>query len=654
MEEEIDLRQYIDVLLRWWWMIVLGTLLAGGSAFLVSMIMPPTYEATAGLVMLKSRAELSLGSGFQSLTDEDMTFGEAAQGQVVLERARQRLNSLAGMVKNGAIAQQVVDELSDILDEDERDPAQLIGSIEGEVLEDSDTIQITASHRDPVKAAAISNAWAQAFETHVNSIYGEAPFTPFADIHEQVLETRAGYDQAQEALLAFLSADDRISELQRQIEEEEKTIASLRAGRQSAISAVIDKEVEVKQRLISAYLEDDTVNRLFAFNKGQEAKRQILGTWIDAEVTNRIAAINRDRDTRLRLFNTSVAAEIDSRMRVFEHQRDELLRKLEIAYTRKHRLEDLIIEARLMREQLIKGGEASARSNGLALLSFKSKVFAGGQPFGTLDLQLPSVDALNPSWSAVEQIADLNGLIAAMEEEIVALDASIQEQSEAMLNGEGYQFLDLLSPEYLAVASSQTRLVTVTNGITATVTVSTSLSDFIVQRYNDLFDMGELALSAKKVAIDTPLFAEIESFYPELFTRDAWMQLAESVPANTELSNLATQMAEELLNMQGWEELLSYSVLDAPLSHEIVQRESAVRSFQAEISGLNQIKTDLQLDRDLAWSAYNNLLSKEQELKIATASEGTEVRFASPVLPPNKPISPRKMMNTAVGLALGL
>ena len=65
------------------------------------------------------------------------------------------------------------------------------------------------------------------------------------------------------------------------------------------------------------------------------------------------------------------------------------------------------------------------------------------------------------------------------------------------------------------------------------------------------------------------------------------------------------------------QDLLTASVLDEPLSQEIVRRESYVRSLQAEISRLNQLKTDRQQDRDLAWQGYNNLLSKEQELKIA-------------------------------------
>jgi capsular polysaccharide biosynthesis protein len=541
--------------------------------------------------------------------------------------------------------------LADVLtEEDEGEPSVLIEKVTGEALQDSDTIKIVASHRDPDKAAAIANAWAQTFETHVNSIYGEAAFTPFADISEQVQEARSEYDQAQNELLTFLSDDDRISELERQIEEEKVIITSLRAGRQAAISAVIDKEVEVKRQLISAYMDDDTANRLFAFNKGQEAKRQILGTWIDAEVANRVAAINRDRGARLKLFNASVTAETDSRLQVFEQERDELLGNLDEAYASKDRLESLREEAYLMRRQLAEGGYASARSNGLALLALKSRVFSTtvGLPFDTLDLQLSSVDALSPSRSADEQIADLNGLITAMNQTINALNKSIRQQSEALLNGEGYQFLTLFSPDYLTTPISPT------GSITDTDIPPTDLNDFVRQRYADLFDVGEMARLAEDVAVDTPLFAEIESLYPELFTQDAWMELAESVPEDTELGNLATQMAEDLLKMEGLEGLLSYSIEDEPLSQEIARRERDVRSLQADISRLNQVKTDLQQDRDLAWQAYNNLLSKEQELKIASASEGTEVRFASPALPPRRPVSPRKMMNTAVGLALGL
>lgn len=654
MEEEIDLRKYIEALFRWWWLIALAALLAGGGALLVSLIMPPTYEASAGVVLLKSQTEVSLGSGIQTLTDTDLDLSESMRA-VTADRIERRLNSMIGMVNNGAIAQQVVDELGDQLDEEERNPSKLIGRVKGQVFKpeeggNSDTIQIVASHRDPEKAAAIANTWAQAFEVHVNAIYGGAALSPFVDIRGQVEQAREEYEQAQSALLTFLTQEDRIDELQRQIAEEEIILTSLRAGRQAAVTAIVDKDVEIKSQLVNTYLDDDATNRLFAFNKGQEAKRQILGTWLDAEVANRIAVINRDRDMRLKMFEAAVAAEVDARLQVFGSQRNQVLRELEQTYARKHRLEDLLLEARLMREQLVRGWESSASSSGLALLALKSKVFAttSGLPFGTLDLQLPSVDALTPSWSAAAQIADLDALIAAMEEEIAALEVSIEQQSDAISKGEGYQFLDFLSLDYLLAPTTDT------TGITGTSSISMSLSDFIVERYNELFELGELARSAEAIASDTPLFAEIQALYPELYKKDAWMEVVESTPDETELRNLADQMADDLLKMKGWEGILEQSTEDEPLSQEIKKRENDIRLLQAEIVRLVGLKDDLQQNRDLAWQAYMTLFSKEQELDITAASEGTEVRFASPALPPRDPASPRKLMNTAVGLAVGL
>jgi uncharacterized protein involved in exopolysaccharide biosynthesis len=106
--------------------------------------------------------------------------------------------------------------------------------------------------------------------------------------------------------------------------------------------------------------------------------------------------------------------------------------------------------------------------------------------------------------------------------------------------------------------------------------------------------------------------------------------------------------------MEDWEGVLSYSsVLNEPFSQEIAQLEDDVRALQAEVSRLNGLKADLLRERELALQTYTNLLSKEQELEIATASEGSEVRFASLALPPSKPISPKKSMNAAIGLAIG-
>ncbi len=652
MEEEIDLRVYIDTLLRWWWLILLSSFLLGGVALLVSLFMPPVYEAKALVVSLRSRVDISLGSGFKSLTEDELLM-LASQGQsaALIDRTKKRLNTLVGMVQSGSIAQRVAnsEELQGLLSDEERDPAALLRMVHGELLEDSDAIQIVASNPDPIKAAAIANVWAREYERQVNGVYGEAPLTPFSDIQEQVRKARAEYDKAQQTWLTFLTDEDKIDELERQIAEEEAIVSNLRTARQTALSAVLNKEVQVRQTLIDAYLEDASTNRLFVFSKGQEAKRRILGTWIDSEVNSRIAVIERDRKARQELFNAAVNAEINARKQVFQQQYEQMRQKLEEYYARKDRLEQLLREARTMRQQLVEGGEEAARSNGLALLAFKSRVFraADGLPFDRLDLQAASIDALNPDRSATEQIADLDALISAMEQEVAQLEADIQQQSEAMLNGEGYLLLDQLSPEYLTIAISPTLALTETTGI------SISLSDFIARRYLELFDVGEMARQAVHVATDTPLFAEIQKLYPELYTKDAWMELVEALPDETELSKQANQMADDLLKLKGLEQLLTTSNLEEPLSQEIARRELYIRELRAEVSRLQQRKQELKQERDLAWNAYSTLLSKAQEVELAAAAEGSEVRFVSQALPPSTPAKPNKKMNTVIGLAVG-
>ena len=523
MEEEIDLRVYIDVLLRWWWLIIAGAVVTGATALIVSFLLPPKYEATAGVVMLRSRVELSLGSNFQAISDEDLLASNDS-GVAISDLNKRRLQSLTAMVSNGAIAQQVIEQLGDTLDEEERDPSSLLARVRGEILEDSDTVQIVVSHRDPVKAAAIANAWAQAFEAYANSIYGDVAIAPFTDIEGQLTEAKAEYDQAQAAWVEFLAEENRIPELQRQIEEEEAIIATLRAGRQTNVNVVVNQQIEVEKRL----------------------------------------------------FNTSVATAVGANLRVVENQKEEMLREFEQAYQRRRELQNLLDDARVMLRQLNEGQAVSAPTSGLSLLALKGRVFAvtSGSantllPFGTLDLEIPSADALAMSSTVEEQSADLKAVISVIQKEIKSLDAYIQQQADAWASGEGYQFMQILTPEYLDPTNS---------------------------------------------------------------------------PAG-----------ETLNRMQEWDGLLSYAgVLNAPLDQEINRLEEHVRSLKSEVTRLNGLKDELQQSRDLAWRSYNNLLSKQQELKIASASEGTEVRFASLAVPPHKPASPKVLLNTAVGLALGL
>ncbi len=680
-ETSIDWRKYVDWVFRWAWLIGLCAVLVGGVAFLFGWYQSRSqpYEAKATMVLLKTQTEVTLGSAIKTLSDETLTMKAgssidtlqavgSALSNIEVSRIYRRINSLVGMVSNGAVAEQVSADLKGVLDEKERKPSALVASVRAEIYTPegttaakgtvaSDSFLIIAKHSDPEKAALIANTWARRYEAYVNSLFGSSAIAPFGDIDAQVDEARAKYDTAQAALIKYLSEENRANELQRQIAEEEAVITKLRTGRQTAAVAIVDKQVAVKQQLINAYLESDTSNRLLAFNKGQEAKRQILSAWVDAETANRLAAIKRDRDIRMSVFTTIVQSEISARQNVLEQQRNDILSRLNKAYARKQSLESLLVEARLMQDQLTRGGEASARSNALSLLAFKNRVFAtnSGLPaFDKLALQATSFDDLAQQRSATDQLADLNGLVTAMEAEVAGLDKSIQEQSKAILQGLGYQGLDQVSSQYLSVSPT----ISNTPSITGTEAISVDLNSFVTQRYADLFDVGTLAQGAEEVATNTPLFAEIKALYPELFAKDAMMDLATAVGDQTELSNLASQAVEDLLQMKGLENVSTSSIASKPLSQEILQREDRVRQLQADVARLNQVKADLQQTRDLTWQAYSILSSKQQEVQIAAATGGTEVKLAAPAAPPTSH-APRKgispvLSGVVFGLTLGV
>ena len=55
--DDLELRVYFHLFRKWLWLILLGTLLTGGTAYLVSINTQPVYEATA--TMLLERGGLS-------------------------------------------------------------------------------------------------------------------------------------------------------------------------------------------------------------------------------------------------------------------------------------------------------------------------------------------------------------------------------------------------------------------------------------------------------------------------------------------------------------------------------------------------------------------------------------------------------------------
>ena len=225
--EGIELRAYLAVIRRWLWLIVLGTVLAGGTALIVSARVAPIYQAEATVAVMRSKAEITFEPQFKTVS----------------EVSGDRVKTLSALVNNAVIASQVIEELGPILDPAERNARALLGALS--VKTDGGLIRIQVQADSSEKAAAIANAWARAYEEHVNRLYGENFLTP-GRLQAQVDEAQRSRQEAQEALTEFLG-NNQIDVLSREITSTKSTLADSYAAKRGLEGLIADAKALQKE-----------------------------------------------------------------------------------------------------------------------------------------------------------------------------------------------------------------------------------------------------------------------------------------------------------------------------------------------------------------------------------------------------------------------
>jgi succinoglycan biosynthesis transport protein ExoP len=155
MEEEIDLRKYIAVLIKHWYWIVGLAIVAAVVAFVVSSFTPPMYQATALVTVTQPRYRLQFDNRIQNIPEWNIqqllqsqyrTYPILATSddllQQVAEQTGWNLSSLKGAAQaNG----------------DNNDPSLLTLMVKGE---------------NAKEVAGTVNIWAEVFVTTANKLYG--------------------------------------------------------------------------------------------------------------------------------------------------------------------------------------------------------------------------------------------------------------------------------------------------------------------------------------------------------------------------------------------------------------------------------------------------------------------------------------------------
>ena len=130
---------YLNALKRWWWLIVLGPIVAAGSAFLYSQSLTPIYRAESTLLVNQTQSPGVIQYN-DVLTSERLT------------------NTYAELVERQPVLSQVIEDLSLPLSTQE-----LSSRISVSAVRNTQLLRIQVEDPSPVRAALIANTTSQVF-----------------------------------------------------------------------------------------------------------------------------------------------------------------------------------------------------------------------------------------------------------------------------------------------------------------------------------------------------------------------------------------------------------------------------------------------------------------------------------------------------------
>lgn len=183
MEDEIDLRPYIDSLRRAWYLILSVAFGFGALAFLVSSLLTPVYQATA-LIFVRSSDIVQFDERFQTPNEN------------------QFLKNLPELATSDNILQIVLTQLT--LD-NIKHAQQLRQRLNVTTGSDASLINLEVIYTDPALAADIALVWANTFVEQANEIFSDYDGGQLEFYENQLREAEAKLLSAEEALITFES-----------------------------------------------------------------------------------------------------------------------------------------------------------------------------------------------------------------------------------------------------------------------------------------------------------------------------------------------------------------------------------------------------------------------------------------------------------------
>ncbi len=221
-DDTIDVRRLVKTLWQYRRWIVALTFGAALAALLVSLVLPPTYEATALAVMTPTQYKLQFDPRIETVVDP----------------VNMQMDVYTGLATSDNVIQQVFSGL---------DPLPVgIENIKGlrdmlDVSGKNGLLTFTAKARSSQDAARVVNLWVETFVTEANRVYGTSDKEQLTFFQAQFADAGERLQQAEDALTQFV-AQDEVSILKNQLDALNSTQRDYLATQRSLVVARQDVE----------------------------------------------------------------------------------------------------------------------------------------------------------------------------------------------------------------------------------------------------------------------------------------------------------------------------------------------------------------------------------------------------------------------------
>jgi len=229
LEEEIDLRAYAQVLLRRWKWIAALAVVAAVVALVASFLSPPTYGATALVVITQPRYVMRFDVKFETVND-----------------IQQPYKAYPTLAMSDDLLAQVLAAMDPPLPEGEQNLTGFRSKLDAVSGSDPSVVELRVRHREAVSAAHIANTWAGVFVKRANELYAASD----QDVNffaKQLADAEVALAQAEQALIEF-QGRSLARVLDAQVLAYEEQLGRYFSSK-NAIELIIQDALSLKERL---------------------------------------------------------------------------------------------------------------------------------------------------------------------------------------------------------------------------------------------------------------------------------------------------------------------------------------------------------------------------------------------------------------------